>query len=373
MNDLFVHQSPQLLQHPGMFHCQQRDGKDPFRIQGNASLFLPDCAVASQAEGVDEHALDKGAPAADADAVPDPDGQTALDQGNIGGGAAHVHDHAVGLACQLHTSQDAGCRAAENGFHRPEAGETLVHQTAVRSYHQDGRGDPHGGEGAPDGIQELPDDGYQSGVQKGAGSPLDAVQTAEQFTAADDGNVRKLGKSPFCLLFRYGPVVHGVFFNDPQALRLGQPLPGAGQDGIPIRIRQDFAVVGAAAGAGVNVLGVCDAVGRADPLHGFPVLADEDKPGPAAFAFHAGIGGQGGGERGYVRLAQKRGIQLSQSGQNAPGEIFFGGERFGGGQHGLVRKAINDDVRIGPAGVDPNAQLHLSFRPFPFLIMIRMK
>ena len=161
-----------------------------------------------------------------------------------------------------------------------------------------------------------------------------------------------------------GAVVHGVVLQDAhpvQCLKVLLPHPAA--EGLPVRL-----LLHDPGEAGVAVhqhhvrkgrQAVLPAVAAED--RGVP--GEKDELGPAGAVLHAGVGSQGGGQGQDLRLEQKLPGQLVQHRQDALGQVLPGGEGFGRAQNLFCVKIIDDAVGVGAAGVDADADAHISFPP----------
>ena len=129
-----VRQLLQLSNDPGIPAGQHRYGNHPPGSQVQLSVPEPDGAVPSQDKGVHVQSFDHGFPGADGDAVPGCHRASVPDNGDIRGGASHIHNHRVRLSGQDASAHHAGRRTRKQGFHRTLPGRFLGHQASVASH-----------------------------------------------------------------------------------------------------------------------------------------------------------------------------------------------------------------------------------------------
>ena len=168
-------QRRQLFPYLGIPPRQKGKGDHPAAVQIQAPLPEADGAVPSQKEGVHVHAVDGGLPGSDLDPALRGQGDFVPHHGHIRGGAAHVHDHRVGLSRQDAAAHQTGRRAGKQGLHRVFPGQFLGHKAAVAAHK--GQGHLH----APvlhdmlHRLKKFRDQGDQPGVQKRARPPAEYV------------------------------------------------------------------------------------------------------------------------------------------------------------------------------------------------------
>ncbi len=95
--DFLVDQRAQVVQHLGMLYRQRAQRHHAVGFQLHLAVVIVHAGVAAQSKRAHKQAADKGFPFAHAHAVNGLYGQVVFYQCNVGGGAAHVHHHAVGL------------------------------------------------------------------------------------------------------------------------------------------------------------------------------------------------------------------------------------------------------------------------------------
>ena len=107
-----------------------------------------------------------------------------------------------------------------------------------------------------------------------------------------------------------------------------------------------------------DVLGGLQAVFALEPVHQIGVIAQQEQGYPAAPVFHAGIGGQGGGQGHQLELFEFGFVQRLHQRLNAVGKPEGRGLALGALNHLALVKIINHPVGKGSAGVNAQSQQH---------------
>ena len=128
--------------------------------------------------------LDHGAPAADDRAVAVQHRPAILQEGDIGGRAAHIGDDDVAFLRQSHRADHTGGGSGEDGFDRPRQGIGGGDQRTVALHHHQRCGDAELGKPTLDGADQPIQKRDQARVQQSSECPARRVKVMAQLVGA---------------------------------------------------------------------------------------------------------------------------------------------------------------------------------------------
>ena len=100
---------------------------------------------------------------------------------------------------------------------------------------------------------------------------------------------------------------------------------------------------------------------RIHPFHNFSGGGDQNQLRSAALVFHAGIGGEGGGEGDHLGFFQQMLGESIQCIADTQLQIFFCSEGFSLGENFFAVKIVDDCIGVGSARIDTDSQIHSFF------------
>ena len=321
-------------------------------------------AVAAKAGCAHGHCFNHGAIAADQCACGVDLGQTAAQNGDVGGGAANVADKGVGSTGKPARADDAGGRAGQNGFDRPLTHHRGGNQRPVAAHHHQRCGDADPGQMPLAGGDQAVQHTDQAGVQDGGQGAFRAIQTGGKFMRAGD---RASGKTAHQIA--RGNLVRRVAGGEPggdgKAHDFGAKRGNGGFQSGQIQGGEFAAGVGMAADKlhhGIAAKG-CGQTGAIKVCRFKP---DEQKCHAPALAFDQRVGRKRGGQRDECDLRRRDacgGKCCIDGTTNAKRQIGAGGQRFGLADDAVGVGVQDHRVGVGAAGIHAQKIRHRPHAP----------
>ena len=130
----------------GYCTAQPTERNDALGADGEGVEPPADDAVTAECKGGREQTVHQCFPVSNPDTILPQNGQTIVNQCDIGRGAAHVDDNGLIGSDQRAAAQCRGGRAGQQSFDRVVHGKGTAHQAAVRAHDHEFGGDAAGAE-----------------------------------------------------------------------------------------------------------------------------------------------------------------------------------------------------------------------------------
>ncbi len=273
-------------------------------------------------------------------------GHTIFQDGNIGGGAAHIENERILCPRQKCSADDAGSRSGQNGFDGFFLRLFFSHQRPVPFDNHNCGVDTSFFQGIPYGYEQFLDDRHQAGIENGGNGSFVHTQRAGEVMAANYRNTEdfpyQLLRSQFMLR-----IAHTQIAGNGDGVHLSAHF----LDGSPGRL---FVKGFLLTPLDIVTAGNCGNDRRRQGMAGGK--SDHKESDLAAPAFNDGIGSQGGGQGYDMDFGKAVEVHCIDTISNADTQIFPCGKGFCFGDDFSVRSINDHTVGIRTACIDAKYQ-----------------